>query len=158
MLLPTRLGCRRRRYNPTTCNVCHVDNAYCWRQRHTHSCYRMLPVPTTGVNDTLTHAIVCRQRLLLASPTYYLPMLCTTPFLSPPPAGSAPLAMPSWVHNRPTRPYTDFTWSFSHQRHRRPSLSELGRRQWPSTCQGPSPSALQAASPTGSSVLAATAA
>jgi hypothetical protein len=54
MSLSTRLGCRRWRYNPTTCNVCHVDNAYCWRRRHTHSCYR------------------CRQRLPLASTTHPL--------------------------------------------------------------------------------------
>jgi hypothetical protein len=79
MSLPMRLGCRRRRSNPTTCNVCHVDNAYYRRRRHTHSCYmRMSPAPTTGVDDIPTHATGCRQRLPLA--TYYPPMLCTTPF------------------------------------------------------------------------------
>jgi hypothetical protein len=84
MSLPTRLGCRRRRSNPTTCNICHVDNAYYWRRRHT------------------THATVCRQRLQLVSPTYFPPMLCTTPFLLPPscqcPSGSAKLGTQPAYH------------------------------------------------------------
>jgi hypothetical protein len=66
----------------------YVANAYHWRRRHTHSCYNMSPAPTTGVTDILTtHAMHWS-----ISP--------------PPPAGSAPLTMPSWAHNRPTRPST----------------------------------------------------
>jgi hypothetical protein len=57
LLLPTRLGCRRRRSNPTTCIIRYVDNAYHWRQQHA------------------THATVSRQRLLPALTTYYPPML-----------------------------------------------------------------------------------
>jgi hypothetical protein len=85
-----------------------------------HAPYVTSTTLTTGNDDIPTHATVCRQRLPLASTThhscysccqrlplasptyYYPPMLCTIPFLPPPPAGSAPLAMPSWGRNRPT--------------------------------------------------------
>jgi hypothetical protein len=125
MSLPTRLGCRRRRYNPTTCNVCHVEN----RLLLTTTTYPLMlsvsPAPTTGVNDTLTHATVYRQRLPLTRHRHTAhPCYALLHFPHPPPAGNAPLAMPSWAHNRPTRPCTDSTWYPPHRRHRRPSLAE----------------------------------
>jgi hypothetical protein len=59
MSLPTRLGFRRRRSNPTTqCIIRCVDNAAHWRRQHTHSCYSMSTAPTADIDDILpTHAM-----------------------------------------------------------------------------------------------------
>jgi hypothetical protein len=136
MSLPTRLGCRRRRSNPTSCNVCYVDNACYWRRQHTHSCYSMPPAPTTGVNNTPTHATVCRQRLPLASPTYYPPMLCTTPFL----AGRLPLKTRLKIC---TNAHTNTT-SYARRRWSRRTENIQAQALSAMQAQGPLPSVLKA--------------